>query len=143
MPVCKTCGSESVYDCAPDGTCFCAGRCATHGISKRREFRIVRWQKETKTVNINLLEDRLLVRVDAEEGEKTTDSGLVVPGQVDPYTVGTITHIGDGADVEADGYALEVGNTVIFPTYAGSPFDWDGETLKLLRRMDVVGIVSS
>jgi len=82
--------------------------------------------------------DSLLIKVDKRIDEKTTDSGIIIPLNVDNSsiyreTAGVIQEVGD----DVTGYG--VGNFVLWPETDGLDLDFlDGEFL-LLREESIIG----
>ncbi len=94
-------------------------------------------------MKIRPLQDRILVkRVDQEE---TTSGGIIIPdtAQEKPQE-GKVVAVGKGK-VQDDGtlQKLDVkkGDRILFPKYAGSEVELDGEEHLILREDDVLGIL--
>ena len=76
--------------------------------------------------------------------EVTTASGIVLPAaaQEKPQMAKVIA-VGAGGVVDGKEVKmlLKVGDTVLYPKYAGSEFKLDGETFTVLRQSDVLAKV--
>ena len=90
------------------------------------------------------LADKVVVR--EHNPETTTASGLVIPdtAQEKPQQ-GEVLGVGPGAVSEYTGETLpldvEVEDIVVFSRYAGTPFEFNGETLLILSARDVLAVV--
>lgn len=88
--------------------------------------------------------DKVIVTVIDEE--KVTQSGLVVTG--DPHdepAKGIVQSIGSGITIEGvkKDLGVEVGDTVVFPKYAGTEVTLNNEDYTILNYGDVLAKVSS
>lgn len=97
------------------------------------------------TSKIRPLDDRLLVR--REEPEGRTKSGILLPDSAkEKPQRGTVERVGPGA-WNREGTArtpvqCEVGDTVLFSTYAGHEIkETDEENLLIMRECDVLAVV--
>lgn len=90
------------------------------------------------------IRDRLLVK--KIEDELKTKSGLVLSEDTkERPTKGTVLAVGDGA-MNEDGKILpmivKVGDTVLYPKYAGHPVKLNKEEYLILEEKEVLGIVT-
>src|SRR6187401_3573168 len=91
------------------------------------------------------LEDRIVVQ--ANEGDQTTASGLVIPDTAkEKPQEGTVVAVGPGRWDE-DGekrIPLDVseGDTVIYSKYGGTEIKYNGEEYLILSARDVLAIVN-
>jgi chaperonin GroES len=96
-------------------------------------------------MNIRPLHDRVVVR--RKEEEKTTASGIVLPGNAtEKPSQGEILAVGNGklldnGDVQA--LAVKVGDTVVFGQYAGNTVKIDGEELLIMSESEIFGVVEA
>ena len=78
------------------------------------------------------------------EAEKTTKSGIVLPGQAQekPQQAEVIA-VGPGGVVEGKEVKMEVkvGNKVIYSKYAGTEVKLDGEEYIIVKQNDILAIV--
>ncbi len=78
------------------------------------------------------LEDKLVVTVDV--AKDVTEAGLVVPEMArEKPTTGTVTARGP------DCKAIQVGDRVAFPKYAGSEFQLGSDSYLLIRECELIG----
>lgn len=97
-------------------------------------------------MNIRPLHDRVVIR--RSEEEKTTASGIVLPGSAaEKPNKGKIVAVGtgrvlDNGDVRA--VNVKVGDTVLFGQYAGSnAVKIDGEELLIMNESEIFGVLES
>ena len=91
------------------------------------------------------LEDRIVVQ--ANEGDQTTASGLVIPDTAkEKPQEGTVVAAGPGRwnDEGTGRVALDVkvGDTVIYSKYGGTEVKVDGEEYLILSARDVLAILN-
>ncbi|HEY6567184.1 MAG TPA: co-chaperone GroES [Actinomycetota bacterium] len=95
--------------------------------------------------NLKPLEDRIVVQ--ANEGDQTTASGLVIPDTAkEKPQEGTVVAVGDGRWDE-DGEKripvdVSVGDTVIYSKYGGTEVKVKGEDYLILSARDVLAVVA-
>jgi chaperonin GroES len=95
--------------------------------------------------NLKPLEDRIVVQ--ANEGDQTTASGLVIPDTAkEKPQEGTVVAVGDGRWDE-DGEKripvdVKVGDTVIYSKYGGTEVKVEGEDYLILSARDVLAVVA-
>ena len=88
------------------------------------------------------LEDRIVVQ--ANEGDQTTASGLVIPDTAkEKPQEGTVLAVGpgrfeDGARVPLD---VNVGDVVLYSKYGGTEVKYGGEEYLVLSARDVLAII--
>jgi len=92
------------------------------------------------------LEDRIVVQ--ANEGDQTTASGLVIPDTAkEKPQEGTVVAAGPGRwNEDGDGRIaldVKVGDVVIYSKYGGTEVTIDGEDLLILSSRDVLAKVGS
>ena len=92
------------------------------------------------------LEDRIVVQ--ANEGDQTTASGLVIPDTAkEKPQEGTVVAVGPGRwNEDGDGRIaidVKVGDTVIYSKYGGTEVKVDGEEYLILSARDVLAVTSS
>lgn len=95
-------------------------------------------------MNIRPLHDRVVVR--RKEEEKTTASGIVLPGSAtDKPNQGEVLAVGNGRTLdngEVRPMDVKVGDIVVFGKYAGSDtIDVDGEELLILSESDIKAVL--
>ncbi len=94
--------------------------------------------------NIRPLHDRVIVRRLAEE-EKSA-GGIIIPDSAKEKPLqGEIIAVGkgkllDNGDLRA--LDVQVGDVVMFSTYAGTEIKIDGETLLMMREDDILGVIT-
>lgn len=89
-------------------------------------------------MNIKLIGDRVLIKVD--EKEKETKSGIVLmPNSQEIPNTGTILEVGPGAP----NYTMvtKKGDHVLFPKTAGSEITHEGETYLLMRESEIYAVI--
>jgi chaperonin GroES len=95
--------------------------------------------------NLKPLEDRIVVQ--ANEGDQTTASGLVIPDTAkEKPQEGTVVAVGEGRWDE-DGTKripvdVKVGDTVIYSKYGGTEVKVEGEDYLILSARDVLAVVA-
>ena len=85
------------------------------------------------------LEDRIVVQ--ANEGDTTTASGLVIPDTAkEKPQEGTVVAVGPGRFEDGNRVPLDVavGDTVIYSKYGGTEVKVDGEEYLILSARDVL-----
>ena len=93
---------------------------------------------------IRPLHDRVIVRRLAEE-EKSA-GGIIIPDSAKEKPLqGEIIAVGkgkllDNGDLRA--LDVQVGDVVMFSTYAGTEIKIDGETLLMMREDDILGVIT-
>jgi chaperonin GroES len=92
------------------------------------------------------LEDRIVVQ--ANEGDQTTASGLVIPDTAkEKPQEGTVVAVGPGRwNEDGDGRIaidVKVGDTVIYSKYGGTEFKVEGDEYLILSARDVLAVISS
>jgi chaperonin GroES len=91
------------------------------------------------------LEDRIVVQ--ANEGDQTTASGLVIPDTAkEKPQEGTVVAVGEGRWDE-DGEKripvdVKVGDTVVYSKYGGTEVKVEGEDYLILSARDVLAVVN-
>ena len=90
------------------------------------------------------LEDRIVVQ--ANEGDQTTASGLVIPDTAkEKPQEGTVVAAGPGRwNEDGDGRValdVQVGDVVIYSKYGGTEVTVEGDDLLILTSRDVLAIV--
>jgi chaperonin GroES len=95
--------------------------------------------------NLKPLEDRIVVQ--ANEGDQTTASGLVIPDTAkEKPQEGTVVAVGEGRWDE-DGEKripidVKLGDTVIYSKYGGTEVKVEGEDYLILSARDVLAVVA-
>ncbi|NQZ30084.1 MAG: co-chaperone GroES [Oceanospirillaceae bacterium] len=97
-------------------------------------------------MNIRPLHDRVVIR--RSEEEKTTASGIVLPGSAaEKPNQGEILAVGPGRVLdngEVQAVSLKVGDTVLFGQYSGSnAVKIDGEELLIMNESEIFGVLES
>jgi chaperonin GroES len=90
------------------------------------------------------LGDRVVVERD--ESEEVTAGGIVLPDTAkDKPARGTVISVGDGRLLD-DGtrapFQVEVGDHVLFSSYAGEDFKMDDRELVLMREEDILAVIT-
>ena len=90
------------------------------------------------------LEDRIVVQ--ANEGDQTTASGLVIPDTAkEKPQEGTVVAVGPGRwNEDGDGRValdVKVGDTVIYSKYGGTEVKVEGEEYLILSARDVLAVL--
>ena len=100
-------------------------------------------KKKVKTIKLQPLGDRVVV--EREASEATTAGGIVLPDSAqDKPARGTIVAVGNG-NVLDDGargaLQVQVGDHVIFSSYAGETFKVGDDELLLMREDDILAVI--
>src|ERR1700751_6377952 len=95
--------------------------------------------------NLKPLEDRIVVQ--ANEGDETTASGLVIPDTAkEKPQEGTVVAVGPGRWDEDGAKRIPVdvseGDTVIYSKYGGTEIKYNGAEYLILSGRDVLAVVS-
>jgi len=94
-------------------------------------------------MNLRPLNDRVVV--EPVEQETTTASGLVLPETAkEKPQQGKVLAVGPGArdeDGERMALDLEVGDMVLFATYAGTEIKIDGNKVLIMKENDILGVL--
>jgi chaperonin GroES len=88
------------------------------------------------------LEDRIVVQ--ANEGDTTTASGLVIPDTAkEKPQEGTVVAVGPGRFEDGNRVPLDVavGDAVIYSKYGGTEVKVDGEEYLILSARDVLAVL--
>ncbi|WP_049721384.1 co-chaperone GroES [Gilvimarinus polysaccharolyticus] len=96
-------------------------------------------------MNIRPLHDRVVVR--RKEEEKTTASGIVLPGSAkEKPNQGEVLAVGNGRVLDSGDVRpvdVKVGDIVVFGKYAGSDtIEIDGEELVILSEGDIKAVLA-
>ena len=90
------------------------------------------------------IEDRILVAV--EEASETTSGGIIIPGNVESRpNRGTVLAKGPGRRGKKGRIRpldVNVGDSVLFPEYAGTKIQIEGDDFLILREDDLLGVVT-
>lgn len=93
--------------------------------------------RSSTSFKINLWGDTLLVLPETLS-DKVTNSGIIIPGQVDDKPVkGTVVAVGDGT-VERPLDRSMLGITVMYRKFAGTKLKIEGVKYVVLRTLDVI-----
>ncbi|EPJ47172.1 MAG: Co-chaperonin GroES [Osedax symbiont Rs2] len=97
-------------------------------------------------MKIRPLHDRVVIR--RSEEEKTTASGIVLPGSAaEKPNQGEIVAVGSGRVLdngEVQALSVKVGDTVLFGQYSGSnAVKVDGEELLIMNESEIFGVLES
>lgn len=97
-------------------------------------------------MNIRPLHDRVVVR--RSEEEKTTASGIVLPGSAaEKPNQGEVIAVGSGRVLnngEVQALSVKVGDTILFGQYSGSnAVKVDGEELLIMNESEIFGVLES
>jgi chaperonin GroES len=100
-------------------------------------------KKSGPKINIQPLGDRVVLQ--REDSEDTTAGGIVLPDSAKDKPVrGTILSVGPGRPLD-DGsrgeLQVQVGDRVLFSSYAGESFKIDEEELLLMREDDILAVI--
>lgn len=87
---------------------------------------------------MKILEDRILVRPIASESK--TAGGLIIPTTAkESPQQGEVVLVGSGSpEVSME---VAVGDSVIFGKRAGTPFEYSGDDVLLMRQTDILAIL--
>src|SRR5947209_18336049 len=111
----------------------------------RRMATMIKEKKATKSnMKLQPLGDRVVVR--REEGESRTAGGIVLPDAAkEKPTRGVIEAVGNGKLLD-DGtrgkLQVNVGDRVLFTTWAGETFKIGEEELLLMREEDILAVLN-
>ncbi|MEM7475932.1 MAG: co-chaperone GroES [Planctomycetota bacterium] len=99
--------------------------------------------KKKSKVNLQPLGDRIVVQRD--EGNEKTEGGIYLPDSAkDKPTRGTIVSVGDGRLLE-DGsrseLQVQVGDVVLFTSYAGESIEINDVEYLLMSEGDVLAVI--
>ena len=95
---------------------------------------------------MNLLSDRVAIRVDVQTQEETKVGGFIIAGDTTPKkkNTGEVVFIGTGR-LLADGTQIPVsvkeGDKVLFTPFAGSDVSVNGEEFLILRESDIIAVL--
>jgi chaperonin GroES len=96
-------------------------------------------------MKIRPLHDRVIVK--RMEEERTTASGIVIPGSAaEKPDQGEVVAVGPGKKDDSGkviAMALKVGDRVLFGKYSGQAVKVDGDELLVMREEDVMGVVDN
>ena len=99
--------------------------------------------KSKSKVNLQPLGDRVVVQ--REESEATTAGGIVLPDSAkDKPARGVVVAIGNGRlldDGSRSEIQVNVGERVIFSSYAGEAFESNGVEFLLMREDDILAVI--
>jgi chaperonin GroES len=94
-------------------------------------------------MSIRPLHDRVVVR--RKEEEKTTASGIVLPGSAaEKPNQGEVLAVGKGRILqsgEVQPMDVKVGDRVLFGQYSGSTVKVDDEELLIMSESDILGVL--
>ncbi len=92
-------------------------------------------------MKIRPLFDRIVVRQILEETK--TKSGLVLAeSATEKPTMAEIIAVGEGkTSKDAEKMVVKKGDKIIFSKYAGVDFKVDGETITIIKLVDILGII--
>lgn len=101
-------------------------------------------QKKSKSgTQLQPLGDRVVLR--REESEEQTSGGILLPNSAqDKPARGQIVNVGTGRlldDGTRGSFQVQVGDRVIFSSYAGEVFKVNDEELLLMREDDILAII--
>ena len=100
-------------------------------------------KRTSKKIRLQPLGDRLVI--EREASEERTAGGIVLPDTAqDKPARGTVISVGEGKlldDGSRSEMQVEVGDRVIFSSYAGETFKVDDQELLLMGEDDVLAIV--
>ncbi len=101
-------------------------------------------RRQTVSVNIKPLEDRILVQ--SLEAEQTTASGLVIPDSAkEKPQEGKVLAVGPGRFDETGEKRIpldvKIGDVVIYSKYGGTEVKYNGQEYLLLNARDILAIV--
>jgi len=95
----------------------------------------------TKTVNIQPLADRVLVKTISVEEE--VKGGIIIPDSAkEKPTTAEVLALGTGKkDGEDYAFSVKVGDKVIISKYGGTQVKYEDEEYTILREDDILGII--
>jgi chaperonin GroES len=96
-----------------------------------------------KGIKLQPLGDRVVIK--REESESTTAGGIVLPDSAkDKPARGSVISVGNGRlldDGSRGTLQVQVGDRVIFSSYAGEVFKVEEEELLLMREDDILAVI--
>ena len=99
--------------------------------------------KKKSKVNLQPLGDRIVVERD--QGNEKTEGGIYLPDSAkDKPTRGTIVSVGDGRlldDGSRSELQVEVGDVVLFTSYAGESIEINDTEYLLMSESDVLAVI--
>ena len=99
-------------------------------------------QKKSTKVNVQPIGDRIVVRRD--ESVDTTSGGIILPESAkDKPARGVVLAVGEGkvlSSGERSKMQLNVGDHILFSSYAPEEISVDGEDFLLMREDDVIAV---
>ena len=100
-------------------------------------------KKSSSKINIQPLGDRIVL--EREDSQETTAGGIVLPESAkDKPARGTILSVGPGRlldDGSRGALQVQVGDRVLFSSYAGEGFKVGDEELLLMREDDILAVI--
>jgi len=100
-------------------------------------------KKSGSKINIQPLGDRIVLQ--REDSEDTTAGGIVLPESAkDKPARGTVLSVGPGKlldDGSRGEIQVQVGDRVLFSSYAGESFEVEDEELLLMREDDILAVI--
>ena len=100
-------------------------------------------KKSGSKINIQPLGDRIVLQ--REDSEDTTAGGIVLPESAkDKPARGTVLSVGPGKlldDGSRGEIQIQVGDRVLFSSYAGESFEVEDEELLLMREDDILAVI--
>ncbi len=96
---------------------------------------------------ISPLADRVLIRPFNEQEAERTASGIFIPASAHKETKfkkGEVTAVGNGWYQDGDLIPLrvKVGDTVLFPEYAGDEVEVEGKKYMILKEDSIIAIIN-
>jgi chaperonin GroES len=102
--------------------------------------------KQTGSVSISPLGDRVVVKPADKKEEKTLISGIIIPDSVDKERPAKGTVVATGPGKFEDGklvpMTVKVGDTVLFSKYGYDEVKVDGEDYLILSESSVLAVIS-
>ncbi len=99
--------------------------------------------KQTSSIKLQPLGDRVVV--EREESEERTSGGIVLPDTAkDKPARGRIISVGDGRLLDDGSRAalqVQVGDRVLFTSYAGETFKVGDQELLLMREDEILAVI--
>ncbi len=95
-------------------------------------------------MNVTPLFDRVVIK--NVEVEKTTKSGIVLPGDAkEKPQMAEVLAVGPGGMVDGKEITMQVkvGQKVIYSKYAGTEIKLDGKEIIIVRQSDILAIVEA
>ena len=93
-------------------------------------------------MNIRPLFDNVVV--DVKEKSETTKGGFILPSaSADKYSTASVVAVGMGGTLYGKDIVMQVkkGDTVLFPTDAGTKIKVNGEEVTIVRQSDIIAII--